>query len=335
LYQNDSSTLPVLLSTIHYEANAPANSNLWDGYFGATSLFGTNKFLLNDAQNISSSLICIAEFIKQRNITNRDGNKITQLDSFGEAALTFIQAIHKVGWDKLNSANNISFRQNIQMQFAIAGPPSNNKGKRNLVAKVPPPIPTRLPKKQIEEAKKHWEKRKINNKSTKSFTQAASLALDILKLRDAFPALPNKKIIEIHNAMLNKEPIKGRKIQSTTKGLSRKQAIVPIPSLQADIIMNNAGSHVSSINSRLKGIKSTLQVEFIRSTSEGIIITTNNIPAASDLSIMERYIKSIEGINQSDVLAPRLPQSKSYLKITGIPFTQPSGLALTGDDIAN
>jgi len=85
--------------------------------------------------------------------------------------------------------------------------------------------------------------------------------------------------------------------------------------------MNNAGFHVSSINSQLKGIKSTLRVEFIWSTSEGIIITTNNVPAASDLSTMERYIKSIEGINQSDVLTPRLPQSKLYLKITDISFT--------------
>ena len=319
--QHDSSTLLVPPSTIPYEANAPADPNLWDGYFGATSLFGTNEFLLNDAWNISSSLIRIAEFVKQRNTTNWDGNKITQIDSFGEAALTFIQAIHKAGWDKLNLANNISLRQNIQMQFVIAGPPSNDKGKRSLVAKVPPPIPTRLPKKQIEEAKKHWEKRKINNKSTKSFAQAASPASDILKLRDAFLVLPNKKIIEIHNATLNKEPIKGRKIQSTTKGPSRKQAIVPIPLVQANIIMNNAGFHVSSINSQLKGIKSTLRVEFIWSTSEGIIITTNNVPAASDLSTMERYIKSIEGINQSDVLTPRLPQSKLYLKITDISFT--------------
>jgi len=95
--QNNSSTLPVPLSTIPYKANAPADPNLWDGYFGATSLFGTNEFLLNDAQNILLSLICIAEFVKQRNIINRDGNKITQIDSFGEAVLTFIQAIYEAG----------------------------------------------------------------------------------------------------------------------------------------------------------------------------------------------------------------------------------------------
>jgi len=39
----------------------------------------------------------MAEFIKQRNITNHDENKITQINSFSEAALTFMQAIYKVG----------------------------------------------------------------------------------------------------------------------------------------------------------------------------------------------------------------------------------------------
>jgi len=66
-----------------------------------------------------------------------------------------------------------------------------------------------------------------------------------------------------------------------------------------------------------------------------VIITTNNVPASSDLSTMERYIKSIKGINQKDVLAPRLPQSKLYLKITGLSYIQPSGLTLTSEDITN
>ena len=35
------------------------------------------------------------------------------------------------------------------------------------------------------------------------------------------------------------------------------------------------------------------------------------------------------------MLAPRLPQSKSYLKITGLPYIQPSGLTLTSKDITN
>ena len=39
------STLLVPPSAIPYEANMPADPNLWDGHFGPISLFGTNEFL--------------------------------------------------------------------------------------------------------------------------------------------------------------------------------------------------------------------------------------------------------------------------------------------------
>ena len=100
--QSDPSTMPVPPSAISYKANDLADPNLWDGHFGPVSLFGINKFLQNNTRNISCSLIHIAELIKQRCITNQDRNKIPQLDTFGEAAFTFILAIHKAGWDKLN-----------------------------------------------------------------------------------------------------------------------------------------------------------------------------------------------------------------------------------------
>jgi len=102
------------------------------------------------------------------------------------------------------------------------------------------------------------EQRKKNKNMVKLYAQASSHAADILKLRDAFSALPNKKIIKIHKATLTKESPKGKKIQITTKDPSRKQAIVPIPIQHSVTIINNAGFHVSAINSRLKGLKSTL-----------------------------------------------------------------------------
>jgi len=142
--------------------------------------------------------------------------------------------------------------------------------------------------------------------------------------------------MEIHNAALNVTQPKGKKkISITTKGPSRKQAIILLLGQHLNSIMSNAGLHVNSINGLLKGIKSTLRAEFIRPTTESIIITTNNVPAPSDLLVIERYIKSIEGIGLNEVAAPRLPQSKSYLKIIGIPYLQPSGLAITSEDIAN
>ena len=326
-------TDPVTPSAIPYETNAPADPNLWDGHFGSVSLFGTNEVLQNDARNISCSLIRIAQFIRQRNISNRDGNTITQLNSFGDAAFELFSAIHESGWNKLNTSDNTSIGHKIKDQFGNQ-PPAN----KNTIGNFPPCIPPRLHPKQVEEVRKRLLQRNNKKKSQtpRSYAQVSSSANDILKLRDAFPALPNKKIIEIHKAALNSsQPKEKEKIITTTKGPSRKQAIVPISGQHITSIMNNVGLHVNSINSMLKGIKSTLRAEFIRPATQSIIITTNNVPAPSDLSIIERYIKSIDSIGINEVAAPRFPQSKSYLKITGIPYLQSNGSAITSDDIAN
>jgi len=143
--QTDPSTMPISPLAIPYKANVLANLNLWDGHFGLISLFSTNEFLQNNTRNISYSLICIAEFIKQRCITNRDGNKIPQLDTFGEAAFSFILTIHEVGWDKLNTLDKTTIKHKIKAQFVESAPPSLNPSKSNLVEKIPPSIPTYLP----------------------------------------------------------------------------------------------------------------------------------------------------------------------------------------------
>jgi len=144
------STLPVPPSAIPYEANMPADPNLWDGHFGPISLFGTNKFLQSDAHNMSCSLIYMAEFIRQRNITDCDGNKIPQIDSFGQAVFDFITAIYEAGWDKLYTSDKNTLRHKIQTQFSDLAPQVQNTDKRNPVERIPLPIPKRLPRKQVE-----------------------------------------------------------------------------------------------------------------------------------------------------------------------------------------
>jgi len=99
--------------------------------------------------------------------------------------------------------------------------------------------------------------------------------------------------------------------------------------------MKDAGNHVSLINNHLRHIKSTMRAEFIRPLTGCISIITNNVPSSSDLTVIEQYIKSIEGINTNEVSPPRLPQSKSYLKIIGIPYTKPDGNKLTSNDITD
>ncbi len=78
--------------------------------------------------------------------------------------------------------------------------------------------------------------------------------------------------------------------------------------------------HVANINCALKTIKSNIIADFIRVDRKGIIITTNNISLGSDLQEIEKYVKNSLPFDVENISSLRLPQSKSYLKIVGIPY---------------
>ena len=206
-----------------------------------------------------------------------------------------------------------------------------------MIRKTPPPIPPCPFKEQMKSSKKCQKARLTKGKSSSnspmSYAQAIYATASILKIKEVFPALPNKKILEIHDAVFPKPDNKGRRIQHTTKGPTRKQAIIPTSDNIKDIIMGEANTHIFQINMLLKSIKSTMRAEFICPCPGGVSINTNSVLNTSDLNTIERYLKSINSTGNDKVLAFRLPQSKSYLKITGIPYIQPNGNKLTGDDI--
>ena len=114
--------------------------------------------------------------------------------------------------------------------------------------------------------------------------------LDIIKIKETFPSISVVKIDQINDIV--KESSKPKlHIQMTTKGPSRKQVIIP---------MSNENN-----------------VKFIKNSS---IHVTNKVSLPSNLLIIENYVKYSENIDSSQVDSPRLPQSKFYLKIIGIPY---------------
>jgi len=70
----------------------------------------------------------------------------------------------------------------------------------------------------------------------------------------------------------------------------------------------------------LKDVKSEVLADFIHSINKGVIIITNKAAVVSDLSIIKKYIKDVKNIDLENISSPYLPQSKSYLKILGIPY---------------
>jgi len=84
--------------------------------------------------------------------------------------------------------------------------------------------------------------------------------------------------------------------------------------------MKNSSTYISNLNRLLRNAKTEIVVDFIRSDPIGLVIITNKVAIQSDLQIINQYVKKSEDINELQVEESRLSQSKSYLKITGIPY---------------
>ena len=106
----------------------------------------------------------------------------------------------------------------------------------------------------------------------------------------------------------------------TTKGPSRKNIIIPISSENTTSFMRNSSINVANINRELRNAKTDILVNYIQADNSGIVIVTNKVVQQSDLSIIDRYVKNSNDINSLQVKDSRLPKSKSYLKIIGIPY---------------
>ena len=139
----------------------------------------------------------------------------------------------------------------------------------------------------------------------------------------------------MHKAAFGQHANRAKKVQFTTKGPSRKQAIILVYNNLMESIIGDASTHVFQINALLKNVKSLMCSKFICPCSGRIAIVTNNVPNPSDLSIIEKYFKSVKGINSNNIPSPRLPQSKSYLKIMGLLYLQANSKKITSKNVTD
>ena len=326
-----------------YNPQAPTEPELWSGSFHPVSLHGSIEHLASDAKNIKASLNIMAKYIQGKQV---DGNRVNDLEDFdgmGDSIWNFISSVYASKWDALftdNKTNNL--RAKISSKFTPRSPSPKGNPKKELPKSVPvtinkapppPPLPAKS-KNEVNVISKYFQSRKPasskknndsnppNSQNKRSYAQASSTSpssSEILKIKEAFPSLNAKKIDQVNNIVNGKVQQKPR-LQSTTKGPSRKQIIIPMSSGNISAFMNNSSQHVANINRELKSAKSDILVDYIRSDSVGLLITTNAVGRQSDLSIIDKYIKNSNDVNALQVENSRLPMSKLYLKIIGIPF---------------
>jgi len=121
-------------------------------------------------------------------------------------------------------------------------------------------------------------------------------------------------------ALFNANPKPCPRINMTTKSPSQKQVIILISQNNTNTIANKTDKHIFNINRLLKSIKSNTIANFLQLDNKSIIVTLNQVASLSDMNIIDRYIRGTDDINSSDIAPTHFPQSKSYLKILGIPY---------------
>ena len=83
----------------------------------------------------------------------------------------------------------------------------------------------------------------------------------------------------------------------TTKGPSRKQAIISMDNDNISNFMKNFLVYVFNINRFFRNTKSEVLVNFIHFDLLGIMIVTNKVSLQSDLLIIKNYVKGSNDIN--------------------------------------
>lgn len=154
------------------------------------------------------------------------------------------------------------------------------------------------------------------------YTQSSKNNINnIVKIKENFPKLSNKKFKEVYK-VINNSKKKKPKLNIMTKGLSRKQVIIPINSIITNrfIFIMISNKHIENINRALKSIKSDVMANFIWADHKEVVITTNKIVSTLNLNTIKKYIKNMDTVNSHKVISPRLPQFKSYLKILSISY---------------
>ena len=248
-------------------------------------------------------------------------------------------SIYDSRWNSLFANNHKnSFREKVSLKFTSKVNIATNgkKGEKEKITnkpakikRIPPPILANLPKK-VNEISKYFKptKKATNSKATNMlYAQVLKKTIgnteEVLKIKETFPILKAKNIKNIQKIINGNNTTKPKPyINSTTKGPSCKQIIVPMSNDNKINFMNESSTYVLNMNRALKSIKLDVAVDFICFDVTGIVVVITKVASSSDLQTIKQYIKGVNCINSNKVKSPRLPQSKSYLKIIGFSYLQ-------------
>ena len=109
-----------------------------------------------------------------------------------------------------------------------------------------------------------------------------------------------------------------RTLKMTTQGPTRHQVLILLAPAAAETVVANAVSAVESCNKSLVSARSKLRIESVHKAWDGVSMSTNSVASAAELEVIKQWLKKTAGLGEVTEVEPRLPQSKSFLKILGV-----------------
>ena len=326
---NNSNNIPQDTFNIQllYNINQAIDQDAWDGDFYPISIHGLMEYLVSDIKNIMTSFCQIKNYIFNKKVEKGKVNDLDNLKGVGKEAWNFISAFYDVCWDTLiANSNSGSFRNKVVAKFMSKINTSNtSKGNNSKSADKPVSInrlPLLIPAKssnEINEISKYFKKNDQSKGKMKSYAQATTSSSinntrKVLKIKETFPNLQANKIKKIQQIIKGDGKLE-HKLNMMTKGLLRKQIIIPMNNDNRIKFVAELSTHISNINRVLKNLKSDIKADFLWVEQAGIVIVTNKIASPLDLQTIENYIKNANQIEVDNVEFPHFLQLKSYLKI--------------------
>jgi len=324
---NDNNIINIQLP---YDPNVPTEPELWSRSFHPISLHGSIEQITLDTKSIKDSLNFMVRYISNKKINFGKANNLQDFNGIGDSIWNFISAVYQANWDSLSTDNNSkSLRKKISSKFTPRIVPTTSKNNKEQAKPVSitinknpplPPLPAKS-KKEVNAISKYFQSKKplaesknknSNNSSARSYTQATKTnanTLEVLKIKETFPALNTKKIDQV-NSIVNRISKPKPRIQTTTKEPLRKQVIIPMNKENINAFMQNLSLHMANINRQLHNVKSEVLVNYIHSETLGVTIITSKVSKQSDLLIIDQYVKNSNDINALQVEV--IPQDYRY-----------------------
>ena len=153
----------------------------------------------------------------------------------------------------------------------------------------------------------HGKVKKATESGKSSYTQILSKNIgNILKIKENFPELLNKKIEELNKMIFSKTDKPRSIINMITKGLSCKQIIISMSFDNANKFISSLSKYIANFNQSLKNTKSDLIVDFICIDYQCLIVTSNRVTSLLKITIINNYIRNCNNINSKDIQDTRL-----------------------------